>query len=191
MGDKDEKDRIKELEEKLKKLEAKEEKDSGGVAAGVLRGLGKAIPGLGDMVKGLEGSKVFQERLKEIDKRVDTKLKEAPLKQTGRTIIPPRTTLSRETLAGKPFIEEEAKKPVERDIMVDIFDEADHLEVIAELPGVKKGDVKIDVTGRELVISANTLNHKYHKKVTLPCDMKNDITSTLKNGVLEIKLDKE
>ncbi|MDO9575713.1 MAG: Hsp20/alpha crystallin family protein [bacterium] len=190
--DKNQEDKIKELEEKIKKLEEEKKKEeSGGVAGSVLRGLGKTIPGLGDIVKGLEGSEAFQERLKEIDKKVDAKMRETPLKEVRRTIIPPRTHFSAKTLAGKPFpAKGEEEKPAKRDIIVDIFDEAKQLVVIAELPGVREGDIKIKLMDNVLVISADTVSHNYYKEVSLPCRVTNKISSTYKNGILQVTLEK-
>ncbi|PIW11547.1 MAG: hypothetical protein COW35_06550, partial [Candidatus Infernicultor aquiphilus] len=67
-------------EEDKKKENGKEEEE--GIAGGILKGIGKMIPGLGGLFKGLEKSPAFKERLKRIDEEVERKLKEAPLKKT-------------------------------------------------------------------------------------------------------------
>ncbi|MDO9527794.1 MAG: hypothetical protein Q7J27_01400, partial [Syntrophales bacterium] len=61
-----------------KKENGKEEE---GVSGEILKGIGKMIPGLGGLFKGLEKSPAFKERLKKIDEEVERKLKEAPLKR--------------------------------------------------------------------------------------------------------------
>lgn len=188
------KNKLKELEEKLKKLEAKEEEEaSSGVAGGVLRGLGKLIPGLGDVTKGLEKSDAFQQRLSVINKEVERQLKETPLKRVGQegvrgTIIPPRTTLrSRQPSSGVG--EPPLKK--QREVIVDVFDEEDYIKVIAELPGVAEQDIKTEVTGNLLTISATGLSREYYKELTLPCPVKGEINSNYNNGILQIKLGKK
>lgn len=180
-------DRIK----KIKKLEAKEE-ESGGVAGGVLRGLGKVIPGLGNIVEKLEKSDAFRERLSTIDKEIERQLKEAPLKKVGqeeirRTIIPPKTTLRNHRplskAAGPPLRKQ-------KEVIVDIFDEGDYIKIIAELPGVTEQDIKTEVKGNLLTISAKGISQEYYKEVTLPCPIKGEPYSSYKNGVLQIKAKK-
>jgi len=156
----------------------------------VLHGLGKSIPVLGDLVKGLEDSDAFQERLKEINKKVDAKLRETPLKEVRRSIIPPKTAFSAKTLAGKPFFKEEVEKPTKKDIIVDIFDEAKQLVIIAELPGVREKDIEIKLMDNVLVLSVDTASRNYYKEVSLPCRATNKISSTYKNGILQVTLEK-
>ncbi len=192
MEDEEQKDKIKELEEKVKKLEAKEEEESGGVAGGVLRGLGKLIPGLGDAVKGLEKSDAFQQRLSTINKEVERQLKEAPVKKVGqegigRTIIPPRTALrSRQP----PSRAEAPPLKKQRELIVDIFDEGDYIKVIAELPGVAEEDIRTEVKGELLTIAAKGISREYYKAVTLPCPIKEELDSSYNNGILQLKAEK-
>jgi HSP20 family protein len=193
MEGKDEKEKIKELEEKIKKLEAKDkEEESGGVAGGVLRGLSKFIPGLGDAVKGLEKSDAFKERLRTINKEVERQLKEAPLKKVGqegvkRTIIPPKTTLHNHQPSSKVTSPPLRKQ---KEIIVDIFDEGDYIKIIAELPGVTEEDIKTEVKDNLLIISTIGISQKYYKKVTLPCSVKGEMDLSYKNGILQIKAEK-
>lgn len=193
MGDEEQKEKVKELEEKIKKLEAREEeKESGGVAGGILRGLGKLIPGLGDVTKRLEKSDAFQQRLSTINKEVERQLKEAPLKKVGqegarRTIIPPRTTLgSRQP----PSRAEALPLKKQRELMLDVFDEGDYIKVIAELPGVAEEDIRTEVKGNLLTISAKGISREYYKELTLPCPIKGEPDSSYKNGVLQLKAEK-
>jgi HSP20 family protein len=105
------------------------------------------------------------------------------------------------TLAGKPVIEsfgnirETARGPVVEEVrepMVDIFDEKDHILVIAELPGVSESEIKIEVAGDILNLAASDRNRKYAKEILLPSKVKPDSVKTAyKNGILEITLEKE
>lgn len=187
--------KIKELEEKIKKLEeakAKEKKeDLGGVAGAVLKGIGEMTPGLGGLIKGLEKSEAFQERLKAINKEVDRKLKEEPLKRMEGRAPHIRTSFSHHPLVkGKPPFKEKVEKPSSKpkELLVDVFDEGDHLRIIAELPGVEEKDIKVDLKGNALDISADTPNRKYHQAVTLPCSPKGKLKKVYRNGILEIKI---
>jgi len=106
------------------------------------------------------------------------------------------------TLAdGKPIVEpfgnikRTPKGPVVKEVrepMVDVFDEKDHILVVAELPGVSKESIDFEVKGDILNITAKTKERKYAKEALLPCavDAK-AVTSSYKNGMLEIKLQKK
>jgi HSP20 family protein len=105
------------------------------------------------------------------------------------------------TLAGKPVIEsfgnirETAKGPVVEEIrepIVDVFDEADHILVIAELPGVSEDKIKVEVAGDILSLTASDKDKKYAKEILLPGKVKPDsVKTSYKNGILEIRLEKE
>jgi HSP20 family protein len=105
------------------------------------------------------------------------------------------------TLAGKPVIEsfgnirETAKGPVVEEVrepMVDVFDEKDRILVIAELPGVSENEIKIEVAGDILNLTASDRDRKYAKEILLPSKVKSDSMKTsYKNGILEITLEKE
>ena len=193
MSEKKPQDKIKEMEEEIRKLkDEQEEDDAEGITQGALRGLGKIIPGFGELVKGLEKSEAFQERLKAADAELERQLeKSPPLKRvegTRRSIIPPKTTLkvSRTTLR-----EEAAAPPPQREVVADIFDESDYLKVIAELPGVDEKDIKAEVRDNLLILSAQATARGYHKEIELPCLVRDELSSTYKNGILQITMEKE
>jgi HSP20 family protein len=105
------------------------------------------------------------------------------------------------TLAGKPVIEsfgnirETAKGPVVEEVrepMIDIFDEEDHISVIAELPGVSEDEIKVEVAGDILNLTASDKDRKYAKEVLLPSKVKPEsVKTSYRNGILEITLQKE
>jgi HSP20 family protein len=104
------------------------------------------------------------------------------------------------TLAGKPVIEsfgnirETAKGPVVEEVrepMVDVFDEKGHILVIAELPGVSESEIKVEVAGDILNLTASDKDRKYAKEILLPSKVKPDsVKTSYKNGILEITLEK-
>ena len=82
-----------------------------------------------------------------------------------------------------PVVEEE------REPVIDVFDEKDHVLIVAELPGVSDTDVKFELKGDILELSAETGDRKYSKEILLSSKVKEDkIESSYKNGILEIKL---
>ncbi len=107
---------------------------------------------------------------------------------------------------GKPVIEEFGKditsepetgeKPLpklsetrlsETEPLTDVIDEEKVVRILAELPGVDREDIKIDVKPDEVIINVDTATRKYHKEIKLPCEVRTDnIKTTHKNGILEI-----
>ena len=109
--------------------------------------------------------------------------------------------LSVRTLVGKPVIEsfgnirETAKGPIVEEVrepMIDVFDEEDHILVIAELPGVSENEIKIEVAGDILNLTASDKDRKYAKEILLPGKVNPDsVKTSYNNGILEVTLQKE
>ena len=189
-----------------KKENGKEEES---VSGGILESIGKTIPGLGGLIKEVSKSPAFKERLKEVDKEVERKIRETPLKRTeGRASsipggIPPGvggSTVSRKSFGstkggsaygGKQKAEVKPSPPPEpQERPADVFDEPDHIKVIAEIPGVEENDIKINLVDDNLEISANTPDRKYQQKLRLPSAPKGKLEKTYKNGILEVRIEK-
>lgn len=193
------KEKIKELEEKIKKLkETKGEEESEGVAEGVLKGVGQVIPGLGGLLKGLEKSPAFKERLKRINQEVERKLKETPLKRMGDRGPRIESSFSTRTIIKeeKPSFVKKVKKPPKphltpKEPVVDVFDEGNHLRIIAELPGVAEKDIKTNLEKDTLFIRINSVGWKPEYKVALPYAPKGKLEKVFRKGFLEIKVGKE
>jgi len=102
---------------------------------------------------------------------------------------------------GKPTVEpfgnvrKSSKGPVveeERQPLVDVFDEKDHVLVIIELPGVEEEHISTKVKGDILTLSAANGDRKYYTEVVLPEDVDTGtLKSKYKNGVLEIRISKQ
>ena len=61
----------------------------------------------------------------------------------------------------------------------------------AEMPGVRKEDIKLDLKEDILDISAQSGDRKYHKEVLLPVKaLAENLSSSYKNGILEVKIKK-
>ena len=174
------------MTEKEKKKEEKE----AGIDFGM--GLGGIFEGIGNLIGSV--SKIAEEGKGIISKTGEIKgLGDKAKGVYGFTV---------RTLAGgepkvEPFgnIKKTPKGPVveeEREPIVDVFDEKDHILVVTELPGIEEGDIKTEIKDDILNMSAEKGERKYKKEVLLPSKVDSDpISSTYKNGILEIKLKKQ
>ena len=188
---------------KYKEKKTDKEKEEESVAGGILEGIGEVIPGLGGLVKSLGKSPAFKGRLKKSDEEVERKLKESPLKRTGQAGpshipmgIPPGAR--GKTPSRRRFVKERSEPttqqgppPMPEERPVDVFNEKDYVKIIAEIPGVKESDIKIDLAKDSLAISVDSPGRKYHQKLKLPCEPKGKLKKTYKNGILEIEINKE
>lgn len=90
---------------------------------------------------------------------------------------------------------------------LDVYEEKDSVVVKAELPGMKKEDVGVNLAGENLTIKGEKKEDKevkeddYYRRersygsflrtVALPCEVKSDeIKASFKDGVLEIRMSK-
>jgi HSP20 family protein len=76
-----------------------------------------------------------------------------------------------------------------REPLVDVHEEDEYVLILAEIPGVSRKDVKLDLADDRLTISARRGEKRYHKEVALPGrytpkDMRWDCA----NGILRIQL---
>ena len=99
--------------------------------------------------------------------------------------IEPFGNVRKDKETGRPVVHEV------REPMVDVFDEQDHVLLVAEMPGVSEGDVRIELKDDILTISAAKGDKKYRKEVLLPqAFAAAQMSHTCRNGVLEVKLTK-
>src|SRR5574337_1621636 len=62
------------------------------------------------------------------------------------------------------------------------------LKVVAEMPGIEKKDIKIDVVGSIINIDAEHGERKYHAKIPIRQKIdENSVKATYANGILEMK----
>ena len=73
--------------------------------------------------------------------------------------------------------------------LIDIIEDKDEIVVVAGLAGFKREDLKIRAENKQLVLSAEAVDRKYHKSLNLPEKViPTTMRTTYKNGVLEIRL---
>jgi HSP20 family protein len=101
---------------------------------------------------------------------------------------------------GKPVVEsfgnikKTTKGPTveeEREPITDVFNEKEEIKIYAEMPGVDKKNIQIDLREDILDISVKSGLRKYRKELLLPVKVKfENITWNYKNGMLEIRIKK-
>ncbi len=86
---------------------------------------------------------------------------------------------------GTPWKEIQDK----REPLIDVVSSDKDVRVIAEMPGVNKGDINVTVNERSLVISVDREDRKYYKELELPgvVDPKG-AKSAYNNGILEVTI---
>lgn len=78
-----------------------------------------------------------------------------------------------------------------REPLIDIFDELDHLLIVAEVPGITQADVQLALQDDILVFSAKNNDCQYHKELLLPASFSAEqMRFTCRNGLLEIRFNK-
>jgi HSP20 family protein len=172
-----------------RKAQAKEQSEPD-LGPGVL-GLGGLLGGLGKLVD--LATKL--DEAGEIRKEGEFDLSQIKQGMKGVFGISIRTATG-----GKPVVEsfgnikqtpQGPKVEAQREPITDVFDEGPEVKVYAEMPGVAESDIKLDLKGDILDITADSNGRKYHKEVLLPTVVKpKTLTSTYKNGILEVRIAK-
>ncbi|KAF6245674.1 archaeal heat shock protein Hsp20 [Nitrosopumilus sp. b2] len=78
-----------------------------------------------------------------------------------------------------------------RDPYVDVSvnDKERTLKLVSEMPGIEKSDIKLNVSGKYVMLSAEHGDRKYEKKIPLPSKVdENSAKAKYTNGVLELTL---
>jgi HSP20 family protein len=110
-------------------------------------------------------------------------MKFGPSQENEPTIRPVQS--SRE----KPVPTSTHVAPRVREPHVEIFDEGEHLLVIAEMPGVASDDVRLNFDGKKLEILGTAKSVSFRKEIELPQVFREeDIVITSNNGVIEIRM---
>ena len=99
---------------------------------------------------------------------------------------------------GKPVFEqfgnvkpEQKQVSEEREPLVDVIEKAKEITVIAELPGVDKKEISLNVSKDNKTLSIHVPS-KFNKKLGLPAAVKSDVSrAKYNNGVLEVNLAKQ
>jgi len=160
--------------------------DAGAHVGGILAGLGNIlekldeltqsnttfersgkIPGSGEQIKGIYGF-TFKTCVGEKSPHIESFGNINTDKSTGKTVV------------------QEIREPA-----VDVFEDGDTLQIVAELPGIGVRDVTLEVKDDVLTISAEKGEKKYRKELLLPgVYPREKMKMKCNNGVLEINCSK-
>lgn len=96
--------------------------------------------------------------------------------------VEPFGNIAKDKKSGRSVVQEF------REPMVDVFDEADHVLVVAEMPGIGTEDVRLEIKDDVLTIQAEKGDRKYQKEIVLPRPFSRDkMKMSCRNGMLKIK----
>ncbi len=167
------------------------------------------IPFVGGLLKGLEKFIDLAERAEEVG---------GELKRSGQISARGGSAFGRKGLGGhkdihgvygftvrtglgqktkvEPFgnikkTKEGPKVSETREPIVDVFDEKDHILIIAELPGIDEKSIELELKKDIILLEAGGGNRKYSKEILLKDKI--DFGSremSFKNGILEVKFKK-
>jgi len=75
--------------------------------------------------------------------------------------------------------------------VTDLFDEAGHIRITIELPGIADGDIRVEIEPSAVRIEAVGRDHSYRKILALPLPVDPaTVQRSFTNAILEIRLDK-
>jgi HSP20 family protein len=92
-----------------------------------------------------------------------------------------------ETRMGRPHLcIKERREP-----LADVITADNEVQLFIELPGVEKKDIKLQGTENSLIVSVETPQRRYHRKLQMPVKVNpKTAKSSYKNGVLEVTIKK-
>ena len=161
-------------------------------AGGFLAGLGTVIDQLGKLAEQAEQAGGELTRTGELSMGSEKQLKgvygfsvKSGLGEKGIK-VEPFGNIRRDEAGGQVEVQEI------REPMVDVFDEPEHVLIVAEVPGIVQEDVQLELHDDILVLAAEKGEKKYRKEVLLPASFSPDKMSfSCRNGILEVQLAKE
>lgn len=90
-------------------------------------------------------------------------------------------------LIARTVIKERGKRATR----VDVFDEGDRIDIVADLTGIGEEDIKLSITGDRVVLSAGSEDEKYYEEIALPGEVDPDeLMRTCHNNILALSLKK-
>lgn len=155
---------------------------------GILRGLGSLVEKLGELA---EAGGELSRSVEFGGSRAGKELKgiygfTVKVGLGGEGVrVEPFGNIGRDDKSGRPVVQE-VREPA-----VDVFEESDHVLVVAEMPGIGADDVRLEVKDDLLTIAAERGDKKYRKEVLLPGSFpRQKMHVSCANGVVEIRCDK-
>ncbi len=105
--------------------------------------------------------------------------------RSGPVTVEPFGNVRKDERTGRATVQEVIEP------LVNVFEESDHVLVVAELPGVGTEDVTLKLRDDILLIEAKRGTKSYRKEVLLPASFTSEeMSHSCRNGILEIKLNR-
>lgn len=167
-------------------------KKSADRAGGAEGGFDGILKGLGDLVEKLSG---LAEKGEQFSRTGEFQLGDEGKGLKGVFGFSVKTGLGGREVKVEPFgniIKDKAtgKSMVHelREPLVDVFEEEDHVLIVAEMPGIEGEDVQVEVQDDILTLSAKRGDKKYRKEILLPGSFQKDkLSVSCRHGIVEIK----
>ncbi len=153
---------------------------------GIFKGLADLLEKLSDLAeKGEELSRIGEIPLRSQDKGLKGVFGFSVKVGIGGegVKVEPFGNVTRDKTTGKAVVDEI------REPLVDVFEEEDHVLIIAEMPGIEAEDVKFNLKDDILSFSAQRGDKQYRKEVLLPGGKfhRDKVTISCKHGIVEMK----
>jgi len=152
---------------------------------GIFKGLTDLVGKLGDLAEKGEGlSQTSEFQVEEMGKGIKGVCGfSVKVGLGGEGIkVEPFGNIHKDETTGESVVEEV------REPMVDIFEEKDHILVVAEMPGIGAEDVRLEVKDDLLTLHAEKGDKKYRKEILLPESFSREkMRVSCNNGILEIR----
>jgi HSP20 family protein len=159
--------------------------DALGNIEGMLRGLGDLVGKLAETGEQIKRSGVFDVETssgKQAKAVYGFSIKRG-LNDNEEPQVEPFGNVRRDERTGETTVQEVSEP------LVDVIEEADHVLVLAEMPGVADEDVQLELNGDILTLHAEKGSKKYHKEIVLPRSFDSSaLERACRNGILEVKL---
>lgn len=159
----------------------------------LFRELESALETLGDLAEeGQSWSKTTSLGSEDSDLQgvfdLDVRTGEAARRGHPRTSSPSADAPQSERSRSTTDQSSDREVPVEerREPDVDVFDEGDHVLVIAEMPGVTSDQVDLQIDGDVLALEASTADRTYATEVLLPQEVASPTEVRANNGIVKI-----
>ncbi len=132
---------------------------------------------------GADAQEQLEEMLKHLQKNPMVWGFSAAIGPDGKMRLNPFGNLNPE---GAPPVVREEREP-----LIDVMEQDSDIVIVAELPGVKRKDLDINISDYQITIHVNTPDRKYAKNVDLPAPVDADSAKiNYSNGILEIQIKK-
>ncbi len=144
-----------------------------------------SVASITGMMEGLKGLAEGLGKLAETAKSADGEPKIA----FGYSVRTMEGAVQGSSMPGfSPSVQPRREEPAAREPLVDVFEEAEAILIVAEVPGVAPDGLTLTVREGALEITG-TGRARYHRLVTLPCTVTAaGMSHALRNGILEVRL---